>query len=228
MRFLLGGRARWAALGAIVAGLAAGGIAYASIPDAGGTIHTCYNKTGGALYVIDTALGQHCNLATQGQLDWNQTGPQGPSGPSGPSGAGGPSGPSGASGVVADAGKVNNTPQSLVTLLSTPTTVDSISITLPKAGDLLSAASTDVLTSNHGLTEIGCALTLDNVEMSNHAFTDLSPDSNIALAVISLTGFAASVPAGQHTVALRCEVAVQPVPGTSGAASYAIHAWEGA
>jgi hypothetical protein len=53
------------------------------------------NKYGGAMYVIDTALGQHCNLATQGQLDFNQTGPQGPSGPSG---AGGPSGPSGPQG----------------------------------------------------------------------------------------------------------------------------------
>jgi Collagen triple helix repeat (20 copies) len=107
MRFLLGGRARWAALGVIVAGLAAGGIAYASIPDAGGVIHTCFDKAGGRLYVIDTGLGQQCNSVTQGSLNFNQIGPQGPTGPSGlqgPSGVQGPSGPSGQSGTPGSSG----------------------------------------------------------------------------------------------------------------------------
>jgi hypothetical protein len=34
--------------------LVAGGIAYATIPDAGGVIHGCYQKNQGTLRVIDT------------------------------------------------------------------------------------------------------------------------------------------------------------------------------
>ena len=37
-----------------------GGIAYATIPDAGGVVHTCYTKSSGAWRVIDTGLGQTC------------------------------------------------------------------------------------------------------------------------------------------------------------------------
>ena len=40
--------------------MAAGGLAYAAIPDAGGVIHSCYTKSSGAWRVIDTGLGQTC------------------------------------------------------------------------------------------------------------------------------------------------------------------------
>jgi hypothetical protein len=54
-------RRRWPlALVATAALAAAGGIAYAAIPDAGGVIHTCYTKSSGAWRVIDTGLGQTC------------------------------------------------------------------------------------------------------------------------------------------------------------------------
>jgi hypothetical protein len=81
MRVLVRGRARWAALIAIVAVLAVGGIAYAMIPDANGVIHSCYKKSGGALRVIDSAV-TNCDV-NETPLNWNQTGPPGPAGISG-------------------------------------------------------------------------------------------------------------------------------------------------
>jgi hypothetical protein len=59
-------------------GVAVGGIAYASIPDSDGLIHGCYNKTNGALRVIDTS-GKGCSAAEK-PLNWNQTGPTGAAG----------------------------------------------------------------------------------------------------------------------------------------------------
>jgi len=79
MRFVASGRARWVALVVVVLGLAAGGIAYASIPDSSGVIHGCYAKINGQLRVIDTDAGGKCTSGEK-SLSWNQTGPQGPPG----------------------------------------------------------------------------------------------------------------------------------------------------
>jgi hypothetical protein len=62
---------------------AAGAFAYASIPDAGGTIHGCYDKAIGQLRVIDTASSDPISgkcLSTETAITWSQTGPQGPKG----------------------------------------------------------------------------------------------------------------------------------------------------
>jgi hypothetical protein len=48
--------------------MAAGGLAHAAIPDAGGVIHTCYTKSSGAWRVIDTDAGQLCT-SRQSALD---------------------------------------------------------------------------------------------------------------------------------------------------------------
>lgn len=50
----------WLAAAAALAVAATGGIAYATIPDAGGVVHTCFTKSSGAWRVIDTGLGQSC------------------------------------------------------------------------------------------------------------------------------------------------------------------------
>jgi len=89
-----------------IAGLAAavvlaGGVAYATIPDAGGVIHGCYHKNSGALRVIDTGGGGNCMIG-ETSLDWNQTGVQGSTGPQGPIGSTGAQGPSGVSGYEQD------------------------------------------------------------------------------------------------------------------------------
>jgi hypothetical protein len=79
------------AFAAVAAALAAGGIAYAQIPDPSGVIHGCYAKSGGALRVIDNSV-TNCK-STETSLNWNQTGPAGPAGPAGPQGPQGEPGP---------------------------------------------------------------------------------------------------------------------------------------
>jgi hypothetical protein len=107
MRFPFSGRVRLAALVVVVLGLAAGGIAYASIPDSDGVIHGCYTKRDGSLRVIDTNVGGSCSTSKENALNWNQTGPQGPSGPTGQTGPAGTAGPTsladGAQGGVGEA-----------------------------------------------------------------------------------------------------------------------------
>ena len=88
---------------AVVAALAAAGIAYATIPDSAGVIHGCYSKTSstslppGSLRVVDTGLGQSC-AQNEVALNWNQQGPKGATGPQGPKGATGVQGPQGPQG----------------------------------------------------------------------------------------------------------------------------------
>jgi len=86
---------------------AASGIAYASIPDANGLIHSCYQKIKGQLRVINTDNGQNCN-PNEVSLNWNQTGPQGPQGAQGTQGPAGPAGPQGAQGPQGAAGPQGN------------------------------------------------------------------------------------------------------------------------
>ena len=87
----------------VVVGGAAFGIAsavQASIPDAGGVIHGCYNTSlahgspTGALRVIDTAKTNGNCASWEAPLTWNQTGPTGATGPTGPTGPTGATGPS--------------------------------------------------------------------------------------------------------------------------------------
>lgn len=84
-------------------GLAAGGVAYATIPDSGGVIHGCYQKNEGQLRVIDPSAGGACR-SSESALSWSQTGPQGPQGPNGPAGPAGPQGPQGAPGPAGQDG----------------------------------------------------------------------------------------------------------------------------
>ena len=77
------------ALACVAVTLAAGGIAYASIPDASGVIHGCYKTNQGTLRVIDTDQGQTC-ANSESLLNWNQKGPIGAQGSQGPQGDPGP------------------------------------------------------------------------------------------------------------------------------------------
>lgn len=62
-------RTLWAGAAAVVVLGAAGGVAWATVPDAQGVIHACYAKANGSLGVIDTGAGQHCQ-AGQVPLAW--------------------------------------------------------------------------------------------------------------------------------------------------------------
>jgi hypothetical protein len=87
-----------AALVIVGALVAAGGIAYATVPDSSGVIHGCYQKNQGTLRVIDTGQSQTCS-SSESPLNWSQTGPKGQQGPVGPTG---PQGPSGSSHAYSD------------------------------------------------------------------------------------------------------------------------------
>lgn len=69
-----------------------GGAAIASIPDPSGTIHACYQNSGGSLRVVDTAAAESCDPASEQALSWSQTGPAGQPGPKGDAGPAGASG----------------------------------------------------------------------------------------------------------------------------------------
>jgi hypothetical protein len=75
------------ALAALVVAL--GGAAFAAIPDPGGTIHGCYQKSNGNLRVTESA--SDCRSSEQ-PIDWNRRGPPGATGPDGPPGPPGPGG----------------------------------------------------------------------------------------------------------------------------------------
>ena len=70
------------------------GIAYATIPDGQGVIHSCLKN--GEIRLIDTAL-ESCK-DSETELTWNQ---QGPKGDKGDTGAQGPTGPAGTDATVA-------------------------------------------------------------------------------------------------------------------------------
>lgn len=75
----------------------AGGFAYASIPDADGTIHACLLKSLEQVRIIDSDT-MECR-PNETPLSWNQQGPQGDTGPQGPQGDTGAQGPQGDTGA---------------------------------------------------------------------------------------------------------------------------------
>ncbi|MGZ4392612.1 MAG: hypothetical protein ACXVRK_10925 [Gaiellaceae bacterium] len=98
MRFLLRLPGRRLALVAMAIFVVAGGIAYASIPDAGtGTYHACMMKNTGAIRIIDPAT-QQCR-SPETEITFNQTGPKGDQGIQGVQGQQGPPGADGSNGA---------------------------------------------------------------------------------------------------------------------------------
>lgn len=79
------------------------GVSAASVPDAQGVIHGCYNPNNGNLTVIDTDQGQTC-AKKEINVNWQQTGPTGPQGVAGPKGKKGDAGPTGATGLTGATG----------------------------------------------------------------------------------------------------------------------------
>ena len=146
MRLVVKGRRLfWLGAGVVVSGaVLAGGVAYATVPDAGGVIHGCYGKRDGALRAVDTGAGGACSAAKENVLTWSQTGPPGADGAPGP-------------GATTFQGEVTQT-QDYVTLATAPnsgvavqafcavtilgTVVHSMRIITVPAGDLLEAWGT--------------------------------------------------------------------------------------
>jgi len=110
----LGSRKLWLGVTAALALALGTGVAFASIPDSGGVIHACYNKTSGKLRVTDATNPKlaACLPSSETSVDWNQEGPAGPAGATGPkgdTGATGPAGPQGVPGAVGSPGPKGDT-----------------------------------------------------------------------------------------------------------------------
>src|SRR5258705_8531046 len=88
---------------ACITALSIPNFASASIPDASGVIHGCFNAANGNQRIIDTAVSS-CKT-NEIPIQWNQTGPRGGvgppglPGPQGSQGSQGPQGPQGPQGV---------------------------------------------------------------------------------------------------------------------------------
>ena len=94
-----------AVVGALIATVLAGGVAWAAIPDAGGVIHACYKKN---LLVLRVAESASDCKANEVALSWNQRGQRGDTGPQGlkgDQGVPGIQGPKGDQGDQGDPGK---------------------------------------------------------------------------------------------------------------------------
>jgi hypothetical protein len=132
---------RAASVAVVATALVAGaGAAYATIPDAGGVIHGCYLKNGGALRVTDDAVAGCAKNETS--LNWNETGPQGPQGPQGPPGLQGPQGPQGAQGPVGPSDAYQDTNGTVGIPQNTTVVLDKV--TLP-GGDYVISGSANLV-----------------------------------------------------------------------------------
>ena len=196
MRFKLGRGVVWSAAAAIAVAATAGGIAYASIPDAGGTIHGCYSTKDGTLRVIDPSASQSCDPKHDGALEWNVQGQQGPAGPTGPAG---PQGPTGATGPHGPAGSTHGYETNAIsTIPGNNTFSDTISISGLPDGNYLFWAQVEAL-GNPG-DVVYCYV--DGTNRTGYTVEEaLSPDFGTANPVI--VG-AATLSGGNSTVAVQC------------------------
>jgi hypothetical protein len=103
---------RHVSTGILVVLMTGAAVASASVPDASGVIHGCYQSQADR---SSSPMSGHSRIvrsptecrATELAIEWNQTGPQGPKGdggPVGPAGAAGAPGPTGAEGAVGPTG----------------------------------------------------------------------------------------------------------------------------
>ena len=98
-----GGRRLIVLIGCITGIVIAAGVAYATIPDAGGVVHLCYKDNNGNVRVIDPASSKKDQQACKNDevaLDVNQQGPTGGTGATGATGGTGPAGATGPAGSI--------------------------------------------------------------------------------------------------------------------------------
>jgi len=212
-------RNRWYAAVAGAAALAlAGGVAYATIPS-NNVIDTCYQRSGGALRVIDgtvtncskneTALAWNVQGPKGDKGDTGDTGPQGPPGPqgvpgpAGPQGPQGPPGPQGPAGPAGSAVRITFKPSYLFT---GPNFEKILSTNLPEGTYALTAraqlSGTFILGPGQWLVacELRDGATLLGGAEAGEAMPEQSALPSETLAVIGV----ATVPAGGKEISLWC------------------------
>jgi hypothetical protein len=136
MRALLGRRSRRLVIITAALFAVAGGIAYATIPNAAGVYTACKLNALGTIRLIDpslpsTSLLQHCT-SWETQIAWNQQGVQGVQGNKGAAGDKGPGGDPGVTGPTGPKGD-DGTAVAYATVTSTGFVVDTKSKNLTSA-----------------------------------------------------------------------------------------------
>jgi hypothetical protein len=185
MRFPFSRRVRLV-LFVLMIGLAAVGIAYASIPASSGVIHGCYGKANGQLRVIDTDASGTCTPSEQ-PLDWNQSGPRGATGERGPS-----------NGFVSANFRLFPTP------LPGSFTDIGVRLNLP-AGRFIINATVGLDNGGGPSSEVEarCFLSRSNLPLGNSSYQDVEfgdPDTGVDSGTIPLTGAIELDAAGAVTV----------------------------
>jgi hypothetical protein len=183
------------------------GIAYASIPDANGVIHSCYNSDNGALRVFGKSKDyQQCN-AGEKALDWSQTGP---TGPTGLTGARGPVGPTEGVGATPVAPAV--TPPALTSELSaSDTSALRSTFTTTVSGKLYLSKSVTALTDCASASSVFWWIILDGTAVPS-SVTFAIDDNWVSTTAIGVTD--SVVAAGTHVMTLG-ETCLNPDPANT-------------
>jgi hypothetical protein len=197
---------------ALLAVLAAVGVGYAAIPDAGGVIHSCYrvsSKPSGKLRVIDPDAGAKCGT-NETALDFNQSGPKGDAGiqgPKGNTGAPGSQGPKGDTGPAGAPGPSTATFASATGVILDVNSTKVVSKNLPAGSWAITAtANTTVgISSFAGDRMLSTSCQLRNGTDIIGGATDRRsvPAGQNGAATLSMNG-GAQVPAGGGEVSLWC------------------------
>src|SRR5262245_45779115 len=175
---------------AIAVGLAAGGIAYASIPDSTGAIRACYKTIGGALRVIDPSAGGSCSPSEMA-LSWNQSGLKGATGAQGLIGPIGATGPS-------DAFAYLGSNATLQFLPAAPARAVVESMVLP-AGQYVLNASVVLNAQGAATASAFCHVFLGPTVLQPQSFQDIDPTFTATLSISSAFTLNAST-----TVTIQC------------------------
>jgi hypothetical protein len=170
--------------------LAAGGIAYATIPDSSGVIHACYKTTQGTLRVIDTGNAQTCS-SSETPLNWSQTGPQGQQGPQGPQGPTGPSDVYSVDGYGQPVKGISPSPTVTETLATTPT--------LP-AGSYFVQSEVEIRNSQPVYSEYFC----DLVDSSSNVYQEARVDADANTTWVTVPVQAVVTLGSADTISFQC------------------------
>lgn len=170
---------------AVVVGGATFGIAtavQASIPDASGVIHGCYNTslahgnpTGGLRVVDPSKLGGACG-AWELPVTWSQTGPKGTTGSTGATGRGGSTGPTGPLGPSGARGPSDAWNKIVPSGGDFGPSTDILSMAVPAGNYAVTAASSFQAL---GAATDGFSCELEGGKAIDVAFGEISPPSNV-------------------------------------------------
>jgi hypothetical protein len=185
--------------------LAAGALAVAAIPDAGGVFHGCVNRRTRVLRVVKSA--KSCKRKRESPIAWNTQGPKGDTGSPGAPGSPGAQGVQGVQGVQGTPGDRGPSDAYYVKLAS----ASQVQITLP-AGDYALQATARFDGAGAGQSGVTC--TLGSNQDAAHNFESGTTEPAAGLEGSASAGTIIHLPAGGSAL-YACSSATAPVPAVA-------------